>query len=95
MIINFKDHEMLLEKGTYTEGHRTSLALFDSDTMECFAVVSKNFPDDNLEENEIAYDENKLPEDLIDVFLDNNLLEFAGKYITSGFVNYPVYKVLF
>jgi len=63
---------------------------------EPYAVISVNLPDEPMEENETAIDVNNLGKGVIWQLIKQSIIESPEptKWSRSGFVEYPICKVL-
>lgn len=84
------EYEVTLHKTSYLYGGGLSII------MNCeegpYASLTVNIPGVTLDENEVVIDINNLPE-AEDFIRNNNLGRFTGRYVVSGYCEYPIYKM--
>lgn len=63
---------------------------------EPYAVLSVNLPDESMQDDETAIDVNNLGDGIVAQLVSQSIIESpkADKWARSGYVNYPICKVL-
>ena len=88
--IFYREKVMKLHAGFYVKYNNLVLTVFDPEDGP-FANITVNIED--LPADEFAVDVNNFP-DALGILVDNNIAEFAGKQLRSGYCIYPVYRLL-
>lgn len=72
------------------------IALVTDKNNEPWAVLSVNLPKEKMEENETAIDVNNLGRGIIWQLVKQSIIEspHPDKWVKSGFIEYPICKVL-
>ena len=76
--------------------HNNRLALSAETEEETYAILTVNLPDALIQPNEAAIDVNNLGMDIIPQLVAQAIIEAPekDKWVQSGFVNYPICKIL-
>ena len=88
--IFYREKVMKLNAGRYALYDNLVLTLFDPEEGP-FANITVNI--EELSADEFAVDVNNFP-DALGILVDNNIAEFAGKQLRSGYCIYPVYRLI-
>lgn len=84
------EYEVKMEKTNYCNNGNLAIKLMCFNSREPYGSLTVNF-DEKLPEDYAYVDVNNIPN--AEAFIaENNLGEFAGKYMFSGFCAYPLYK---
>ena len=89
-MIRYGEKIMKLNAGFYAAYNNLALHLYDPDEGP-FADITVNI--DDLPADEFAVDVNNFP-DALGILVDNQIAEFAGKQLRSGYCIYPVYRLI-
>jgi hypothetical protein len=88
-IYNYHGVKCIIKKDRYGNNGRTALILEDEDG-HIVTVATVNVPEEKLAENEVIikdYSENK---GMLDWLIKNEIVEYTGRYVTTGFVMCPI-----
>ena len=86
--------QVCISKHRYQRNDRIALVAELED--EPFAILTVNLPDEYMEENEAAIDVNNLGDGIVSQLVSQSIIEapMADKWVRSGYVEYPICKVL-
>jgi hypothetical protein len=94
MKITINGERVSISKLKYEGNDR--IALVTDIDNEPYAVLSVNLPNEHMEENETAIDVNNLGKGIIWQLVKQSIIESPepNKWARSGFVEYPICRVL-
>lgn len=94
MKVNINGVQVCISKLKYQGNGR--IALVAELEHEPFAVLSVNLPDESMEDDETAIDVNNLGNGIIGQLVEQSIIEspLSNKWARSGYVDYPICKVL-
>lgn len=85
--------ECVVFKSRYTND-RPALILIEAESGEQYCVASVNLPDDDIRDGEIAIKDYSENAGVLDALIDGGVVSEPIGYISSGFVDVPVCRLL-
>lgn len=94
MQIQINGEKVLLTKYTYRDNDR--VALVTEKDNEPYATLTVNLPDAPIEDDEVAIDVNNLGMGIINELVEQSIIDYPkpDKWVQSGYVSYPICKLL-
>ncbi len=93
MKVTFNQWDCILQKKTYSN-NRIALQLIDAEDGSPIATATVNFPDEQLNDDEVLIKDYSENEGMYKALVDAKIISEVIEYIQRGFVTLPKCKIL-